>query len=345
MRKAFFFSLILLFSGCQKEKITISGKVSEAFYVENAGASMRVLVEGNTASKAYILFIHGGPGVSSYFYDTKYISQNIGDKYAIVYWDQRNAGASQGTNNGGNLHLDQMAEDLKKVIEVLKFRYGQDMSLFLMGHSFGGLLAADFLTRPGNQNMIKGFIDVDGSHNYPLNDTLTREALLTEGNYQISQKRNINDWAPIISFCISHKGNFTLEDSQQLETFATQAENYVDSIKHINIVNLILKYSIPDQIPLSALLCNLLYSEDSNFNKELAITQFSSSLGAVTIPVLVLWGKYDFTCPRALGEDFYNRISSTDKRIVISDKSGHNMIFQDKEFLCNEVDTFVQNHK
>jgi len=219
------------------------------------------------------------------------------------------------------------------------------MSLFLMGHSFGGLLAADFLTRPGYQNMIKGFIDVDGSHNYPLNDTLTREALLTEGNYQISQKRNINNWAPIISFCISHKGNFTLEDSQQLETFATQAENYVDSIKHINIVNLILKYSIPDQIPLSALLCNLLYSEDSNFNKELAVTQFSSSLGAVTIPVLVLWGKYDFTCPRALGEDFYNRISSIDKRIVISDKSGHNMIFQDKEFLCNEVDTFVQNHK
>ena len=29
------------------------------------------------------------------------------------------------------LHLDQMVEDLKKVIEVLKYRYGSDMSLFL----------------------------------------------------------------------------------------------------------------------------------------------------------------------------------------------------------------------
>src|SRR5665811_702895 len=131
MRRLFLFSFILLFSGCQKEKITLSENVSEAFYVENAGASMRVLVEGNTTSNTFILIIHGGPGASSYFYDTKYISRNIGDKYAVVYWDQRNAGASQRTSNGGNLHLDQMVEDLKKVIEVLKFRYGQQISLFL----------------------------------------------------------------------------------------------------------------------------------------------------------------------------------------------------------------------
>ena len=345
MRKVGFLSLILLFAGCQKEQITISGNVSEAFYVENAGASMRVLVQGNTASKTFILFIHGGPGVSSYFYDTKYISLHLGDKYAMVYWDQRNAGASQGTVNGGNLHLDQMVDDLKKVIEVLKFRYGQDMSLFLLGHSFGGLLAADFITRPGYQDMIKGFIDVDGSHNYPLNDTLTRQALLTEGNYQISQKKNVSNWTPFVSYCINHRGNFSLEESQQLETYATQAENYIDSIKHINIVNLVLKYSIPDKIPLTAVLCNLLYSEDSNFDKELAVTQFSTSLSIVTIPVLVLWGKYDFTCPLPLGQDFYNRISSTDKSLVISPVSGHNMIFQDKQFFCNEVNAFVMKYR
>jgi pimeloyl-ACP methyl ester carboxylesterase len=345
MRRIFFFGLLFLFAGCQKEQITISGNVSEAFYVENAGASMRVLVQGNTASKTFILFIHGGPGVSSYFYDTKYISKNIGDKYAIVYWDQRNAGASQGTVNGGNLHLEQMVEDLKKVIEVLKFRYGQDMSLFLLAHSFGGLIAADFISKSGYQNMINGFIDVDGSHNYPLNDTLTRQALLKEGNYQISQNRNISNWSPIVSYCNSHKGNFSLEESQQFETYATQAENYIDSIKHISVVNLILKYSIPDKIPLTAVLCNLLYTEDSNFNKELAVAQFSTSLNIVTIPVLVLWGKYDFTCPLALGEDFYFRIGSTDKSIAVSPVSGHNMIFQDKKFFCDNVNEFVLNHK
>ena len=81
MREIIFYSLLLLLSGCQKEKITFSENVSEVFYVENAGESMRVQVQGNTASNTFILVIHGGPGVSSYFYDTKYISQNLGDKY------------------------------------------------------------------------------------------------------------------------------------------------------------------------------------------------------------------------------------------------------------------------
>jgi pimeloyl-ACP methyl ester carboxylesterase len=344
-RKGFFFAFLIFLPGCQKEKITLSENASEVFYVENAGASMRVLVQGNTASNTFILMIHGGPGASAYLYDTKYISRNIGDKFAVVYWDQRNAGASQGTSNGKYLHLDQMVEDLKKVIEVLKYRYGQDLSLFLVGHSFGGLIAADFITQPGYQDMIKGLINVDGSHDYPLNDTLTREKLLTEGRYQISQKRNVANWQPIINYCESHSGNFSLEESQQLESYATEAENYIDSIRHINIVSQVLRYAITDSYPLTAILSNLLYNEDSDFNKELAVARFSSSLNKVTIPVLILWGKYDFTCPTSLGEDFYNRIGSSVKSMVISPISGHNMFLQDKKFFCNEVDAFVLKNR
>jgi len=337
--------IIILITGCQKEKISFSDNASDVFYVENEGAAMRVLVQGNTSSKTFILIIHGGPGAGAFFYDTKFITQNIGDKYALVYWDQRNAGASQGANNGENLHLNVMVNDLKKVITVLKFRYGEDMSLFLLGHSFGGMIAADFVTSSDNQYMIKGLINVDGSHNYPLNDTLTREKLLSVGQYEVSQNRNIDKWTPILNYCEAHKGNFSFEESQQLEIYSTDAENYIDSIKHINIVSQVLRYMISDRYPLTAMLTNLIYSEDSNFNKELAVTQFSSSLSKVTIPVLLLWGKYDFTCPVALGEDFFNRISSTDKSMVISSKSGHYMILQDKDFFCNEINAFVQTHR
>jgi len=337
--------IIILIIGCQKEKISFSDNASDVFYVENEGAAMRVLVQGNTASKTFILIIHGGPGAGAFFYDTKYVTKKIESNYALVYWDQRNAGASQGANNGGNLHLNVMVNDLKKVITVLKFRYGQDMSLFLLGHSFGGMIAADFVTSSDNQYMIKGLINVDGSHNYPLNDTLTREKLLSVGQYEVSQNRNIDKWTPILNYCEAHKGNFSFEESQQLEIYSTDAENYIDSIKHINIVSQVLRYMISDKYPLTAMLTNLIYSEDSNFNKELAVTQFSTSLSKVTIPVLLLWGKYDFTCPVALGEDFFNRISSTDKSMVISSKSGHYMILQDKDFFCNEINAFVQTHR
>jgi len=332
-------------ASCQKERITLSENSSDVFYVENAGASMRVLVQGNTLSNIYILVIHGGPGAGAFFYNTKYISENIGDKYAMVYWDQRNAGASQGTTNGDKLHLDQMVEDLKQVIQILKFRYGSDMSLYLLGHSFGGLIAADFITRSGYQDMIKGLINVDGSHNYPLNDTLTRQMLLSVGNYEVSQNRNVDKWQPIINYCNTHTGNFSFEESQQLESYASDAENYIDSIKHINIVSQVLHYSITDKYPLSAMLANLLYSEDSNFNRELAKAQFSASLFKVTIPVLCLWGKYDFTCPPELGRDFYDRVNSPDKRFAVSPISGHDMMLQDEGFFCDEINSFVMKHR
>ncbi|MGD0755944.1 MAG: alpha/beta hydrolase [Bacteroidales bacterium] len=345
MRKLFFFSLLLFFPGCQKEKITISENASEVFYVENAGASMRVLVDGNTASNTFVLIIHGGPGAGSYVYNTDYIRDNLGDKYAMVYWDQRNAGASQGNSNGDNLTLDQIVDDLKKVIQVLKFRYGQDMSLFLVGHSFGGLVAADFITRPDYQNMIKGLIDVDGSHNYPLNDTLTRQMLMKVGQEQVSLKRHVDEWEPIINYCNDHPGNFTLDESMQLETFASDAETYIDSVKQISFPFLILKYAIPNKYPLTSMLVNYLYSGNANINLEISKISFSGSLYKVTIPVLVLWGKYDFICPIALGEDFYNRINSNYKKMVISPQSGHNCMLQDEKLFCDEVSAFVLNHK
>jgi pimeloyl-ACP methyl ester carboxylesterase len=345
MKKIITLLVLLLLSGCQKEKITFAEKVSDVFYLENAGASMRVLVEGNTTGKEFIIFIHGGPGVSSYFYDTKYINSHLGNQFATVYWDQRNAGASQGNNNGGNLTLDQMVDDLKKVIEVLKYRYGFDINVFLVAHSFGGLLAADFVTRPDCQSMIKGLIYVDGSHNYPLNDTLTREMLLKVGQQQTLQNRNSKYWEPIISYCNAHTGNFSLEESQQLEKYSAEAEAYIDSIKKVSVFYLLTKYAIPDKLPLSSLLVNLIYSDDSDFNIELSKTQFSSLLPNVTIPVLFLWGKYDFTCPIQLGLDFYNRIGSVEKSFAISNQSGHNMILQDKEFFCDEVNLFILKNR
>jgi pimeloyl-ACP methyl ester carboxylesterase len=344
MRKIFILVCLFLTYGCQKEKITFSADASEVFYVENAGASMRVQVQGNTASRSFILVIHGGPGAGAFFYNTKYITDNIENRFAMVYWDQRNAGASQGAANGTNLHLGQMVDDLKKVIEVLKYRYGKEIKVFLLGHSFGGLIAADFVTTSDYQNMIAGLINVDGSHNYPLNDTLTRGKMLSVGEYEISQNRKADKWKTIVNYCMAHEGNFSLEESQQLETYSSDAENLMDSVRHVNIVKKVLEYAITDRYPLTAMVANLLYSEDSDFNKELAVTQFSSELHRVTIPVLVLWGKYDFTCPKALGEDFYNRIGSKDKKMVISDISGHDMILQDKRFFCDEINAFVASH-
>ena len=345
VRMAYIFSLLLLFAGCEKEKITLSEDASDVFYVKNDGSSMRVLVEGNTLSKVFVLIVHGGPGESSFVYQTDYIRNNLEDKITMVYWDQRNAGASQGNLNGDELHLDQMIDDLKKVIEVLKYRYGQDISIYLLGHSFGGLITTGFVTRPEYQNMIRGLINMDASHDYPLNDKLTRDMLLSVGAVQVAQNKNIDEWNDIIRYCLLHPGHTTIHESLDLEHYATKAEDYIDSVRQVNIPNLILEKAIPEKYPLTSILVNLLYSQNSALIKEISTVQFSPVLNKITLPVLLLWGKYDFICPLTLGEDFLNHISSSEKKIVVSPVSGHNLFLQDEKLFCDEVFNFVTQNQ
>jgi pimeloyl-ACP methyl ester carboxylesterase len=337
--------MFFVLASCQKETITIGTNVTETFYLDNNGASMRLLVEGNTSSKTFLVFVHGGPGTGSFFYNTDYISQNIENKYAALYWDQRNAGASQGNSNGDDLNLPQMTEDLKKVIQLIKHRYGEDSRVFILGHSFGGLLTASFMTTANNQSLVKGWIFADGSHNYPLNDSLTRQMLLTVGAKQVALNRNADKWKAIIAYCNNHTGNFTFEESNQLYSYGTEAETYFAKVEKINLSTLIKEDPVKYDWPITSILFNLNYSSNANFNRDLAKTEFSSVLGRVTTPTLLLYGKYDFICPGGLEEDVFNRINTKDKKIAISPISGHNIMWQDESFFCKEVNAFIEQHK
>ena len=345
-RQTGFILLIFLFLvSCQKEKITFGTNVSETFYLDNAGASMRLLVQGNTLSHTFLIIVHGGPGTGSYIYNTKYITYHIENKYAVVYWDQRDAGASQGNSNGNNLNLPQMTDDLKKVIELIKYRYGQNSGVFILGHSFGGLLTASFMTTAQNQSLVKGWIMVDGSHNYPLNDTLTRQMLLRVGLEQTALNIHTANWEAIINYCNAHPGNITLAESNQLESYGADAETYIPEVNQFNIRSAMEAISLVDFLPITAVLLNYLYSSNASFNAVLDQTQFSTSLYKIVTPTLLLFGEYDFVCPKELGVDVYNRISTNDKRMVISPVSGHNFMFQDEVLFCNEVDNFMEKYR
>jgi len=345
MQRIIGYLLLLLMVSCQKEKITIGTNVSETFYLNNAGASMRLLVQGNTLSHTFLIIVHGGPGEGSFVYNTKYITYHIENKFAVVYWDQRDAGASQGNSNGNNLNLPQMTDDLKKVIELIKYRYGENSSVFILGHSFGGLLTSSFMTTGENQTMVKGWIMVDGSPNYPLNDTLTRQMLLRVGQQQIALNDHVNNWTPIINYCNAHPGNFTLAESNQLESYGADAETYISEVNQFNLLSAMEASSLIDFLPITAVLVNYLYSSDASFNAVLDKTQFSTLLYKIVTPTLLLYGEYDFICPKELGEEVYNRISTNDKKMVISPVSGHNFMFQDEVLFCNEVDNFIAKYR
>lgn len=347
MRHSEFIILIFFFlQSCQKENISIGSNVSETFYVDNKGASMRVLVEGNTDSKVILLFVHGGPGSSSYFYNTEYISRHIEDKYAVAYWDQRNAGASQGNNNADNFNLTVMTEDLEKVIQVLRRRYGNDISVFLLAHSFGGMLTTSFVTKSNNQNLIKGWIYCSASHNYPLNDEFTRMALMNYANQEIALGNHTDEWQEILDYCNNlPSGKLSLEQANKLNSYATDAETYFDNVLPFPVMDVIKANAIKQNYAITSTFLNLKYSQGAAIQEELRAYDFTDKLKNVSIPVLTLYGKYDFICPPALGVDIINNVSSLNTFSFTLPNSGHIGMYQDQVLFVEKVNEFIEQFK
>jgi pimeloyl-ACP methyl ester carboxylesterase len=337
---------LFFLSSCNKEEINISNNVSDHFYVKNGQNSSMVRVRGNAASKIFLLYIHGGPGGDGLCYQNKYVIDNIESRYAAVYYDQRNAGASQGAYNQEELTLDNMIDDVEKLIAVLKHRYGNDIQIFMLAHSFGGLLSSGFMTTDDNQQLLKGWIYVDGAHDYAMNDSLTRSRLLVLGNEQIAQGNKVEEWKEIVDYCNAHPSNFDFKESMKYNQMVWKAMGYLEdktSIESNDDNDAVLQMILDDKIPVTAYTLNI--QANYRFMKKIIKAGYSNDLYKVTIPTIVIYGKKDLVCPSELGEALYSSISSSDKEFVLSDISKHSPMDDDRENFYNHVIRFIEAHK
>ncbi len=332
----------MLFTSCHKEEITIGSEASDYFYVERKGASMMTLVRGNTESKKFLLIIHGGPGDSGVSYSRPDMRNYIESKYAVVYYDQRDAGASQGNDNKADISLENMVEDVRGLIKVLKNRYGQDINIYMMGHSFGGLLSSAFMTTADYQEMVNGWIYVDGAHDYTKNDSLTRLMLISEGEKQIALGKNTEEWGEMLQYCNEHTGSFSVEESMKYNSLAWKAQSLIEEIKKPVNLGFPPLNSPEIMLPVTAMLANSAANLD--FIKDIVDASYSDVLYKVKLPVLVMYGKYDFVCPKGLGEELISLISSEDKQMVLSEVSSHSPMSQDPEFFYSHVIDFIEKH-
>ncbi|MEM6807305.1 MAG: alpha/beta hydrolase, partial [Bacteroidota bacterium] len=138
----------------------IEADTIERFFFEHKGAKLAVQIDGNIESEVFVLLLHGGPGGSGHEYNTGTYSELLEDKYAMVYLDQRGQGASQGNYSNDELNLQLYSDDIAAVCRMLKQKYGQDISLFLAGHSWGGMTGSHALINTNVQDDLKGWMEL-----------------------------------------------------------------------------------------------------------------------------------------------------------------------------------------
>lgn len=328
-----------LFS-CKKDVVQLAENTDEVFWLSNAGADMPVWVKGNTASHVMILFIHGGPGDGSYRL-SGFQTDELREKYAVAYWDQRDAGASAGNNNYRNLNLRQMIEDLAKLVKLIHYRYGNDMEIVLMAHSFGALLGSGYLTQNANQNNIKGWIEIDGVHDYPLADKLERKMLIDTGTAQIQKGNHVSEWTTIVNYCKVHPVRKSVPIGRQTDDYADQAEDFMNINHTKTAVDL---FSVSSPISMGTNLFRLYYTDaGKDFLEQIIATSFANQLGNVTIPSLLIWGQYDFMVPMGCGYEALSKLGSANKKLVIIPNAGHTPMDANPDLVAQTIMAFIDS--
>ena len=342
--KIFIISLLTGFYSCQKEDFTQTGMADDHFFLQSDGQKMPITVKGNLSSNKIIVIVHGGPGGSSIStYRTSYVTEKVEKEFAVVYYDQSFAGSTQG--NGGTVSLERIRDDFKKMILLLKLKYGSDKKLYLLAHSWGGFLAPYFLIDGNNQSLVNGWIQVDGAHNYSYN-SLQKEMFLEVGNTEIKGKRNTKFWQEIVDYCNSTSYKEVDYDvMMKLNSYSRETDKKIPAIEiQLNIIDHFAKNHNNGSI--SSLLSNSYYNVfGSNINR-LAYAQnpVVGKMGNITIPTLLLWGRYDFVCPPKLKEEIKKEIKSKDISEKIFEKSGHSPMYNEPESFWNEVVAWISTH-
>ena len=92
-----------------------------------------------TAANPPVVVLHGGPGAD---YRNLLPLRALADQYYVIFYDQRGSGLSQRVDDS-LLNVDSMVEELDGVID----EFVGDRQVRIIGHSWGGMLAAMYLAR------------------------------------------------------------------------------------------------------------------------------------------------------------------------------------------------------
>ena len=344
MKKFIFFLItVTVLCSCGDFLLNEDYRGGDWFYLENKGATMPVWVNGNKQSKTFIIFLHGGPGDTAMIMPLFDALIELQKDYAIVYYDQRSSGVAQGNAKPDSFKVEQMVEDLEKLVVLIQHKYNNP-AIFLMGISWGGTLGTAFLVNPINQTHISGWIEIDGGHNLRDGMAHSAEWVITMATEQINQGNNTGHWNKEIAWYNTKPDLFDFK----------KVERHAGNVEKLNGYAYNPSNSIMSLLPMPTLIFSSPYNLFFESNKKsltsvmwrrLENINFVPEMHKITIPSLILWGRHDGILPVVQAFEAYDNIGSVNKYIHIFEKSAHNPIIEEPELFVQKVKEFINKYK
>jgi proline iminopeptidase len=286
---------------------TIGAKANDTtFYFTTSDAVklyVRVAGQGDPC-----LFVHGGPGSTSYYFEAMPSAKLLEQHLKLVYFDQRGSGRS-GSPIDSNYTRARFSKDIEELRGFLKVKKWD-----VMGHSFAGILLTDYATR------------------YPLS---------------IRSLLYINATVDIKSSMESHV-NFGIKELGLSDSFYTNLSVPVEQRVwkvHEKLSEKDLWYKLMYRNAFEKKLNDSVTLLIGKFNRDFAskvwgIPEFSTNMSKLTsnikMPVFVMTGDRDF----AIGIDHYKRYQFPNKKIVHY-IGGHAPFQEEPQWFAEKVIDFI----
>lgn len=355
MKNYFLLTLIVLFFACSKENL-FDQQANVQLWLKHKGAEMPVVVEGNTQSKIFLLFIHGGPGGTAQVFN-EYLSpfsDALEKNHAMVYWDQRNSGLSRGEWDASKVTLEQHIEDLDQVVELLKFKFGEDITIFLIAHSWGVYLSQAYLLQAELQNKIRGWININGLfHRNQNNKDAIKRIIEIAGEELLNENSDITEeWNRILNTALSELDKNIPQYDSNLESpvfsLIRETEKLITDHSFLEY-NTGSNYSATFQNNLHPFITSV-----NNRTLNLLIPQMytfdlfvENNLELIELPALFISGKYDVRTPYFQAEYTMNNISTPliDKELIMCEFSDHSSPANEPLKIALSIESFVEKYK
>ena len=350
-----FFPLLLFtfaFNSCSDDSFSLSTQVNDFFFLKNKNAKMPVAVQGNTASKTFVILLNGGPGGSSFLYNDLFdaMTNPLEEDYGVVYWEQRNSGAAQGSFDDALMTPNQYVEDLEQLVQLIQHHYGKDIQVFLMGLSWGGYLGYAYLSEADNQSNITGFINVVGPHNLLSMTSFSKQRLIQAAQHQLNTSSDkVTEWQNILDWCIQKDTILNKEDFLVINDFAIEAELLqVDSLS-MEMSSASWKEQL-NFVFASPFSLNQLNTNQSTITKSQLLDRaleegLDAFLPNITIPVIIMGGAFDYVVPIETLTEQYELLGSSEKELIIFRKSGHSIISNETSQFVGQSKGFIDKHR
>lgn len=308
--------------------------------VHRAGADMPVWVRGNVDSGVFVVTLHGGPGHAGHEFVTSAGMRTLEEDYAMVYWDQRASGMSQGNPSPDTFTVADFVADTDLVIEVVRERYGVD-DVFLLGHSWGGNLSLATMILGEQREHVRGVIPYAATHDEQLSLDQSVEWTLGRIEEVIAEGKDVEYWRDVRHIYETTEptpaSGWHDIYAGALGAYFWHPEDYVP----------------PDTIEL-ALASPFSLSFYENSRRSLRLVEpllvgfdLTDELDTITAPALVISGEHDGKVPLETAEILHELLGTpeADKSLEVCLDVAHSCHDEDPDRFVEIVTGFVERYR